>query len=153
MCLTELRYVDEVENDEEGIAEEALNDERISETPRPATSLRKTAVSTSDMPSQIVRPRTRTGRPLTGVTRPGTEMSQGDLLERVIRSARTATTARPVTSVTGRHMRLGTSAMMSDASGSYLNISRLNFAKYAEHPTLSKVLFEYIFYHENDVRN
>jgi tetratricopeptide repeat protein 8 len=35
----------------------------------------------------------------------------------------------------------------------FINLSRLNFSKYSESPNLSKPLFEYIFYHENDIRN
>ena len=35
----------------------------------------------------------------------------------------------------------------------FINLSRLNFSKYAETQNLAKPLFEYIFYHENDIRN
>ena len=35
----------------------------------------------------------------------------------------------------------------------FINLSRLNFSKYADMPNLAKPLFEYIFYHENDIRN
>ena len=61
------------------------------------------------MPSQAVRPRTNTGRPVSGVVRPGTRaQTRGEGLGRAIRTARTASTARPVTSSTGRFVRLGT---------------------------------------------
>jgi tetratricopeptide repeat protein 8 len=43
--------------------------------------------------------------------------------------------------------------MLTSPDGPFINISRLNFSKYAEIPTLAKALFEYIFYHENDIRN
>lgn len=43
--------------------------------------------------------------------------------------------------------------MLSSPDGQFINLSRLNFSKYAEIPTLSKPLFEYIFYHEHDIRN
>lgn len=72
--------------------------------------------------------------------------------------------------------------MVSQPDGPFINLSKINFSKYAQRPTLSKVcfnlflknlgldhqdymkvsnfftflfqaLFEYIFLHENDVRN
>ena len=44
-------------------------------------------------------------------------------------------------------------SMLSVADGPFINLARLNLAKYAAKPNLSKALFEYIFHHENDVRN
>ena len=44
-------------------------------------------------------------------------------------------------------------SMLSTPDGPFINIARLNFAKYAARPNLAKELFEYIFHHENDVRN
>lgn len=43
--------------------------------------------------------------------------------------------------------------MLSTPDGPFINLARLNFAKYAARPNLAKALFEYIFHHENDVRN
>ncbi len=43
--------------------------------------------------------------------------------------------------------------MLSNPDGPFVNVSRLNMNKYAADPTLSKPLFEYLFYHENDVRS
>lgn len=43
--------------------------------------------------------------------------------------------------------------MISEKDGPFINLSRLNIAKYAKNPQLAKPLFEYIFYHEGDVRN
>ena len=37
--------------------------------------------------------------------------------------------------------------------GPFINLARLNLPKYASRPNLAKSLFEYIFHHENDVRN
>lgn len=42
---------------------------------------------------------------------------------------------------------------MLSSADQFINLSRLNFAKYAEIPFLAKPLFEYIFHHENDLRN
>lgn len=43
--------------------------------------------------------------------------------------------------------------MLSTPDGPFINLARLNFTKYAARPNLAKALFEYIFHHENDVRN
>ena len=43
--------------------------------------------------------------------------------------------------------------MLSTPDGPFINLARLNMAKYASRPNLAKNLFEYIFHHENDVRN
>jgi tetratricopeptide repeat protein 8 len=42
---------------------------------------------------------------------------------------------------------------MLSSSDQFINLSRLNFSKYAEMSYLAKPLFEYIFYHENDIRS
>ncbi|XP_059579140.1 tetratricopeptide repeat protein 8 [Alligator mississippiensis] len=43
--------------------------------------------------------------------------------------------------------------MLTNPDGPFINLSRLNLAKYAQKPKLAKALFEYIFHHENDVKN
>lgn len=44
-------------------------------------------------------------------------------------------------------------SMLSTPDGPFINLARLNMTKYAARPGLAKALFEYIFHHENDVRN
>ena len=44
-------------------------------------------------------------------------------------------------------------SMLSQADGPFINLGRINMSKYAARPNLAKALFEYIFHHENDVRN
>ena len=43
--------------------------------------------------------------------------------------------------------------MISSPDGPFINLARLNMAKYGARQNLAKALFEYIFHHENDVRN
>lgn len=62
-------------------------------------------------------------------------------------------TARPITGQSARAIRLGTAAMYSQKEGPFIQVSRLNIAKYAKNQVLAKPLFEYLFYHEGDVRN
>ncbi|RZC00554.1 tetratricopeptide repeat protein 8, partial [Asbolus verrucosus] len=137
-ALTQRVYVDDIES-EELIESDFLDENAVASAPRPGTSI-KTAIPTA------VRPRTATGRPISGVARPGTQMRPGSALDRL-------KTARPVTSQSARAIRLGTAAMYSQKEGPFIQISRLNIAKYAKNQCLSKPLFEYLFYHEGDVRN
>ncbi|XP_021361396.1 tetratricopeptide repeat protein 8-like isoform X2 [Mizuhopecten yessoensis] len=151
-ALTAQVYVDEVDVDEEGIAEMLMDDNAIAQVSRPGTSLKVPGTGVGG-PSPGVRPTSQSGRPLSGFVRPGTQGGRPGTMEQAIRTPRTAHTARPVTSASGRYVRLGTASMLSTPDGPFINLARLNFAKYAARPNLAKALFEYIFHHENDVRN
>lgn len=87
------------------------------------------------------------------MVRPGTQGSVGDTLQQILKTPRTAQTARPVTSRSARTLRLGTASIVSQLDGPFIQVSRLNLAKYAAQEGVAKPLFEYIFYHENDIRN
>ncbi|XP_048830662.1 tetratricopeptide repeat protein 8 isoform X2 [Brienomyrus brachyistius] len=150
-ALTEMVYVDEVEVDQEGIAE-MLDESSIAQVARPGTSLRVPGTSQGGGPSPAVRPMTQSGRPITGFVRPSTQSGRPGTMEQAIRTPRTSQTARPVTGATGRFVRLGTASMLTNPDGPFINLSRLNLAKYGKAPNLSKTLFEYIFHHENDVK-
>ncbi|XP_033115930.1 tetratricopeptide repeat protein 8-like [Anneissia japonica] len=151
-ALTAQVYVDEVDVDEEGIAEMIMDDNTIAQVARPGTSLKKPGTGQGG-PSAGIRPMSQSGRPLSGFVRPGTQSGRPGTMEQAIRTPRTAHTARPVTSASGRFVRLGTASMLSTPDGPFINLARLNFSKYAARPNLAKALFEYIFHHENDVRN
>uniref|UniRef100_A0AAQ5YTM9 Tetratricopeptide repeat domain 8 n=2 Tax=Amphiprion TaxID=80969 RepID=A0AAQ5YTM9_AMPOC len=122
-AITEMVYIDEVEVDQEGIAEMMLDESSIAQVARPGTSLRLPGTSQGGGPTPAVRPMTQSGRPITGFVRPSTQSGRPGTMEQAIKTPRTASTARPVTSASGRFIRLGTT------------------------------LFEYIFHHENDVKN
>ncbi|XP_011498826.1 PREDICTED: tetratricopeptide repeat protein 8 [Ceratosolen solmsi marchali] len=150
-ALTLQVYVDDIEGEEEGIAETLFDNDTISAMPRPGTSLRHPGTAVT---GQGFRPKTQSGRPLTGSVRPATQsaLDTSSTLEQTLRTPRTASTARPITAITGRHMRLGTASMLTEPGGPFIQLSRLNVAKYAAQPTIAKPLFEYIFYHEHDPR-
>ncbi|CAB1330903.1 unnamed protein product [Coregonus sp. 'balchen'] len=152
-ALTEMVYIDEVEVDQEGIAEMMLDESSIAQVARPGTSLRLPGTSHGGGPTPAIRPMTQSGRPITGFVRPSTQSGRPGTMEQAIKTPRTAHTARPVTSASGRFVRLGTASMLTNPEGPFINLSRLNLAKYAQKPNLSKTLFEYIFHHENDVTN
>ncbi|RWS18451.1 tetratricopeptide repeat protein 8-like protein, partial [Leptotrombidium deliense] len=121
-CLTQQVYVDDLEADEEGIAEMLMDENTISQLPRPGTSL-KTAVVNSKTPgtSLAVRPVTQSGRPITGMVRPGTQGGRPGTMENALKTPRTAKTARPMTSSSGRFVRLGTASMLSQQDGPFIN--------------------------------
>ncbi|KAM9777431.1 tetratricopeptide repeat protein 8 isoform 1-T1 [Neosynchiropus ocellatus] len=152
-ALTEMVYIDEIEMDQEGIAEMMLDESAIAQVARPGTSLRLPGTSQGAGPSPAVRPMTQSGRPITGFVRPSTQSGRPGTMEQAIKTPRTASTARPITSASGRFVRLGTASMLTNPEGPFINLSRLNLAKYSTKPAMSRTLFEYIFHHENDVRN
>eukprot|EP00118_Oscarella_pearsei_P004796 m.20994 g.20994 ORF g.20994 m.20994 type:complete len:171 (+) comp28118_c0_seq8:455-967(+) len=107
-ALTEQVYVDEVDVDEEGLAETLLDENSLAQVARPGTSFKAPPRTGQGMPSQSVRPISQSGRPLSGFVRPGTQSNRPGTMEQMIMTPRSAITARPVTSASGRHVRLGT---------------------------------------------
>ncbi|EOA94965.1 Tetratricopeptide repeat protein 8, partial [Anas platyrhynchos] len=151
-ALTEMVYVDEIDMDQEGIAEMMLDENAIAQVARPGTSLKVPGTSQDAGPSPAVRPVTQSGRPITGFVRPSTQSGRPSTMEQAIKTPRTAVTARPVTSASGRSVRIGTASMITNPDGPFINLSRLNLGNYAEKPKLAKALFEYIFHHENEIK-
>ncbi|ETE67387.1 Tetratricopeptide repeat protein 8, partial [Ophiophagus hannah] len=152
-ALTEMVYVDEIEVDQEGIAEMMLDENAIAQVARPGTSLKIPGTGHGAGPSKAIRPVTQTGRPLTGFVRPSTQAGRPGSIEQALKTPRTAHTARPMTSASGRYVRLGTASMLTNPDGPFINVSKLNLNNYAQKPKLAKALFEYIFHHESDVKN
>ncbi|OXU24111.1 hypothetical protein TSAR_010125 [Trichomalopsis sarcophagae] len=150
-ALTLQVYVDDIEAEEDGIAESLLDNDTIASMPRPGTSLKNPGTA---LAGQGFRPRTQSGRPVTGVVRPATQsaMDSSQGMEQTLRTPRTASTARPITASTGRSVRLGTASMLTEPGGPFIQLSRLNISKYASQPSIAKPLFEYIYYHEHDPR-
>lgn len=151
-ALTEQVYIDDIEAEEEGIAEVLMDNNTIAQVSRPGTSLR-TPGPPVGVPTQGFRPRTQTGRPVSGVVRPATQSGRPGTMEQALKTPRTARTARPITSQTARSVRLGTASMITEPDGPFIQLTRLNMGKYAAEPNLAKPLFEYIYYHENDIRH
>ncbi|XP_056666538.1 tetratricopeptide repeat protein 8 isoform X3 [Monodelphis domestica] len=139
-ALTEMVYVDEIDVDQEGIAEMILDENAIAQVARPGTSLKLTASSQIGGPSPAVRPLTQAGRPITGFVRPSTQSGRPGTMEQAIKTPRTAFTAHPITSSSGRYVRLGTASMLTNPDGPFINLSRLNLTKYAQKPKFAKAL-------------
>ncbi|XP_022655520.1 tetratricopeptide repeat protein 8-like isoform X2 [Varroa destructor] len=150
MALTRMVHVDDLEIEEEGIAEILLDDNAIAQVARPGTSLRTSSSAQGANP--LMRPMSQSGRPITGMVRSGAEGAVGSI-DAALKTARTAMSARPVTSSSGRYVRMGTASMLSETGEPFINVARLNISKYSQQPALAKALFNYIYYHENEVRH
>ncbi|VDK80386.1 unnamed protein product [Litomosoides sigmodontis] len=149
-CLTEKFYIDELENDERGVAELFLDDTVLASKARPGTSLSR-PTSSGQTSKQAIRPVSSSGRPISGVLRPETSVRRGTM-EQTLRTSRTSRTARATSSSSARFTRFGTASMLSEPNGSFVNLSRLNIDKYAANPQVNRNLFEYVFYYEGDMR-
>ncbi|ULT90376.1 hypothetical protein L5515_008447 [Caenorhabditis briggsae] len=149
-CLSDSTYVDELDNEDMGLAETFLEQNVIATSARPGTSFQRPKTTAKGM-NPIMRPSTNAGRPLSGVVRPQTSFKAGSM-DQAVRTARTAKTARAVSSTSARNMRLGTASMAAGADGEFVNLARLNIDKYAADPQVNRQLFEYVFYYVNDMR-
>ncbi|GIL68547.1 hypothetical protein Vafri_21814 [Volvox africanus] len=159
-ALTLKNWIDDLEIEEEGVADVLMDEHQVAQVPRPGTSLSRplTSASGSGAPSQAVRPMTGSGRPLTGFARPGTSTrptsNSGRMgtasLQQALRTAKPGT-ARPVTT-SGRFVRLGTASLASEPGGPFINVERLDLRKYAARPLLARVLCDYLIYTEHNMK-
>uniref|UniRef100_A0A182JHW6 Uncharacterized protein n=1 Tax=Anopheles atroparvus TaxID=41427 RepID=A0A182JHW6_ANOAO len=159
--MTQRVYIDDIEADDD-VAEDILDTQTIATAPRPGTSIRtamaKPATSaTTTTAAGTSRPRTGTGRPITGISRPGTLSLQrpgSTLGNKTALKTASRTAAGATAGGSARTIRLGSASMFAagDPTGPLFHISRLHPDKYAERDALSKPLFQYLYYHEGDVR-
>ena len=126
-----------------------------STTFRPGTSLNRPASRSRSSSEQSLRPVSNCGRPLTGFERPGTTsrpITGREGLEAALRTTNTATgQSRPVTSL-GHELRLGTASLLAESKNSFLDISRLDFSRLVRRESMSKVICDYLIYHEHNPR-
>lgn len=150
-------YLDDIELDEEGVAEMLLDENAVASLPRPGTSLSAPQTSSSTNKGSYdpaIRPVSQSGRPMTGFARPSSSrpMSGSNTSVRdALQSSRRGGTARPMTTF-GREVRLGTASLSSSSSGSLVDIEKLNLKKYASRTGLAMVLTDYLLYVEHNTR-
>jgi tetratricopeptide repeat protein 8 len=155
-AVVQQSWVDDVELDEGvDIAESLLDDHAVASLPRPGTSMNAPRAA-SKTPSQSLRPVTNGGRPLSGFARPGSSSSEpasGDLRDALQSSSRRLGTAaaRPMTNL-GREVRLGTASLAHSATGSLVDVARLNIKKYASRTGIAMQLVDYLLYVERNPR-
>lgn len=148
-------YIDDIELEEEGVAEMLLDENAVAAISRPGTSLSapQTATKTSSF-NQAMRPVSQSGRPLTGFARPSTSSagSSSNVREALQSSAnRRGGTSRPVTNL-GREIRLGTASLAQSSTGALVDVQKINIKKYASRTGIAMVLTEYLLYVEHNVR-
>lgn len=90
----------------------------------------------------------KSGRPVSGFARPGTQSGRPSTVDAAVKTPRTAT-SRPVTTASGRYIRLGTASMVSEEPGVFINVNKLDLQKYAKRPALAKALFLYMIHVDN----
>mmetsp|Transcript_18547 Transcript_18547/g.18628 ORF Transcript_18547/g.18628 Transcript_18547/m.18628 type:complete len:502 (+) Transcript_18547:215-1720(+) len=148
-----MNYIDDIELDEEGVAEMLLDENAVASMPRPGTSLNApqgTARGAGQF-DQGMRPVTQSGRPVTGFIRPSSSrpMSGTTSVRDALQSSRRSGTARPMTNL-GREVRLGTASLSS--TGALVDVEKLNIKKYAARTGLAMVLVDYLLYVEHNPR-
>jgi tetratricopeptide repeat protein 8 len=147
--LTLKCWIDDLEIDEEGMADLLLDENAVASVPRPGTSLQRPVTSAGA--SLALRPVTRGGRPITGFVRPGSARptSSSGSIEAAIKSQTGRNgTARPVTS-SGRYLRLGTASLLSQGD-QFIISDKMDMKKMAQKPGIAKALCEYLIYVEHN---
>lgn len=153
-ALTQKNYIDDMDMEEEGVAEVLLDENAMAKQPRPGTSLRRPLTgqqSSGGGANQAVRPMTGSGRPQSGFARPGTQSRGVNVSVDQAFSGSRPGTSRPM-SVAGRFVRLGTASIQASASGAFIESERLDFKKQFTKPALAKALCDYLLYVERNTK-
>lgn len=169
-AVTRQNYLDDIELDEESIADIVMDENAVASMPRflclfvfelykyvfrPGTSLNTPQVSGRGTTGfdQGVRPVSQSGRPVTGFSRPSSSrpMSGSTNVRDALQSSRRSGTARPMTTL-GREMRLGTASLSSNSAGPMVDVERLNVQKYATRTGLAMAVTDYLLYVEHNTR-
>lgn len=137
-------YIDDLEIDDEGLGDKLLDDHKISNQPRPGTSLQRPGTSSIN---QGIRPMSSSGRPITGVVRPNSRAQNSGLVSRGSTGLNNKGTSsmnssgsfnRAITSG-GRNVRLATASLNSINSSISLNVSNINSKVLVKKKYLAKV--------------
>jgi hypothetical protein len=132
-------YLDDLELDDEGFGEILLDDNKLSNAPRPGTSVQR--IGTSKNISPLVRPVTSSGRPLSGVVRPGSSQQRlGTSNQNRLQTAMNnrVGTSRATTSG-GRYLRIATSSLQSLNSSMTLDLNSIEPKKLVKDKSKAKV--------------
>lgn len=145
--LTNKMWIDESEVDSDGIGDALLDSNAVQKNARPGTSLSAPTGNGSGPP----RPMSSNGRPMSGFGRPSTAARPATgSVEAAFGNSRPGT-SRPVTS-SGRFVRLGTASLKQEPGGPFLDIERMDLNKYVNRPPLARVLAEYCWFVDRNVR-
>lgn len=142
--------MDDLEVAQEGIGDMLLDDYRISTAARPGTSFQRP--NSRNNSNQMMRPVSQSGRPLSGVYRPGSNRGTDGNNSRVFTASRDKLATGRATTSGGRQMRIATASLQSLNSSSELNSMDINTQKIVEKPALAKAVADYLYYVENDYK-
>eukprot|EP01016_Furgasonia_blochmanni_P050532 TRINITY_DN7821_c0_g2_i4.p1 TRINITY_DN7821_c0_g2~~TRINITY_DN7821_c0_g2_i4.p1 ORF type:complete len:494 (-),score=70.15 TRINITY_DN7821_c0_g2_i4:38-1519(-) len=152
-ALTKKQYIDDLEIDEEGAGDILMDENKTANVARPGTSFERpqSQMGGAGNPPPIMRPMSKSGRPLTGFARPGsnrpTSSSSGNRLDTALAGNRPGTT-RPITAG-GRYIRLGTASLQS-MGGQFIAVDKLNMKAIASKKAISKAICDYLIYVEHN---
>ena len=146
-CITRKNYVDHLESDESSIGDLILDDHSISSLPRPGTSFK----NVGNTQGGVARPVTSSGRPMTGVVRPGTISRVNPSSGSIVRTGTGMNLTRAMTSG-GRYLRAATASLQSINSSMTLDTKSINPKKIVMIKSLSKAIVDYLFYVEKNYK-
>ena len=137
-ALTAIDWLDDIELEDDTLADQMLDENSIAQMPRPGTSMNRPATGAANNQSQLRtrtgRPISSSGRPVSGFARPSSSaLRPGTTLERALQTAssKRGTTARPVTG-SGRFVRLGTASMLDHCGDTFIDSNKIDLRKYAK---------------------
>lgn len=129
------------------LLDDPLDTEILATAPKPGTSLRTATAIKTGQRTASSRPRTSTGRPLTGLARPGTMQQRAGTSS--LTGNRTALQTGRLN--TARNIRLGSASIFNLGDNTF-NMSRLNPSVFATKPAIAKILFQFLYYSEGDIK-
>jgi tetratricopeptide repeat protein 8 len=140
-CLIKQNYVDELETEEEGIAEMMIKEDENNRFARAGTSFKN-----SPSANPIMRP-SQTGRLNTGFQRVGTSASRGGSRQGngMLRTGRIMTKGGVPTTSSGRVLRLAT-ASLEQYGENFFDSAKVDLRKIAQRRSKSRLIFQYLFY-------
>ena len=151
-AIRKKNYVDHLECDEETLGEMILDDNSIAKIARPGTSLRGNTSSSSLGPNPMVRPVSSSGRPLSGVVRPGTVQRQGTSSGNIIRTQTGRAGTSRATTAGGRYLRIATASLQSLNSSVSLDTKDINPKTIIKKKSLARAVADYLFYVEKNFK-
>ena len=140
-CLIKDNYVDDLETEEEGIAEMMVKDEEANKLARAGTSFR-----TASNANPVMRPSTN-GRLNTGFQRVGTSAASraGTRSNGMLRTGRVMTKGGVPATSNGRVLRLAT-ASLEQYGENFFDSAKADLSRIAQRRSKARLIFQYLFY-------
>jgi len=145
--LFEQGYVDDLEIETYEFTDEMFRYNIVNELARPGTSTFNIKINSNNL---AMRPMTKSGRPTTGLQRPGTVRPLTGQMSRNVLTRAGTSSGRPMTS-NGRLVRLNTASIQSIGSeGKFIDPEKINLNKMAEKSYVAMAVMNYLLYIEQN---